>query len=194
MIRTVLRWGVPLAVMVSLADPAARLIWHAAGDSDARAAELPPTATAVDPLMTDLSPILALAPFGSAAAVAMVSENADDLALILNGVAISSRPQASSAFIEHQGTTLRYGVGDAVMDSVTLTAVAQDHVRLDVAGQPRILAFADADVQLAVAEAPSESPEELSAFDKLRAMMSPAVSRKPEPKGPPETIEDHIDL
>lgn len=184
------------AIAASLAVPGARLVWHSLGDSAANARDLPAPAPRSDTLPTDLSSVIAWSPFGAppspVTAVAELSQ--PDIDMVLKGIAISTNPNRSAAFIHAGGRTDRYEVDDTILDGVTLRAVAPDHVQLDIDGETRFLSFPNADLPTATEPEIADIEDAPSPLARLREAIVPGERReKPEPV-PPQTIEDHIDL
>lgn len=177
-------------VVASLALPAARLTWHAAGDDAIASYDLPPPPERpVD--LPDTAALTALALFGDPAPDATPEAPTEDrFSLVLQGVILAADPARSAAFILSDDRSDRYQVGDAVTDSITLTAVAADHVRLDVAGRERILGFPNAAAP-ASASAPDTAPDPL---DRLRGAVVAGVVREDSQDKPPETVQDYVDL
>ena len=195
--RALIVGGLAAGALLSLAAPAATVLWHALGDTAIAARELPPLPPGQNAEPVDTSALRAFAPFGSEASApdddGPPGETSLDLAL--HGVAISSDPSRSAAFIETGDRTRRYLTGEAIAEGVTLTAVAADHVRLDVDGAEEILSFPNA---LSPAEPRAEEgvPAEVATapMDRLGAAIVDGVRREREERAPPETVEDHIAL
>src|SRR5207237_10541061 len=93
----------------------------------------------------ELGPILGRAPFGAvevaAPPEAPIGETSLDL--VLRGVVVQDDPDASMAFIFHDGSTQGYRVGDVVSEGARLMEVASDRVMLEVDGASQTLSFPD---------------------------------------------------
>ena len=195
--RALVLGGVAAGALLSLAAPTATMLWHASGDTAIAARELPPLAAGQEPEPVDTSALRALAPFGSDAPAPVGGPPEETaLDLVLHGVAISSDPSRSAAFIGTGARTRRYLTGEAIADGVALTAVASDHVRLDVNGAEEILSFPNAPGP-AETSAEEAAPAEIVAaapMDRLGAAIVDGVRRERAGRPPPETVEDHIAL
>ena len=195
--RALVLGGLAAGALLSLAAPTATTLWHAAGDTAIAARELPPLRAGEDTEPVDISALRVLAPFGSSAPAPVEGPAAETgLDLVLYGVAISSDPSRSAAFIGASERTRRYLTGEAIADGVVLTAVATDHVRLDVNGAEEILSFPNAP---APAEAARDAPGAASVaaaapMDRLGAAIVDGVRRERAERAPPETVQDHIAL
>ncbi len=194
--RTLIVGSVTIAVLLSLAGPTMTLFWHGLGDTAIAARDLPPLPAEQNAEAVDTSALQIFAPFGSAAPARAENPTQEtSLDLALHGVAISADPSSSAAFIEMDERTRRYITGEAITDGVTLTAVAPDHVRLEVNGKEEILLFPNApgpaDPQMAETGAVEVAPAPL---ERLGAAIVAGVRReRAEPK-PPESVQDYIDL
>ncbi|WP_231639454.1 type II secretion system protein N [Sphingomonas profundi] len=130
-------------VIVSLAVAAAGLTWRLTGESGQPAAAMAaatPAAGAgqVDPGPVDLGPILALAPFGRAAAG---DAPATSLGIALKGV-MATQPASRSSALIAIGTAppKAFTVGQSVAGA-TIEAIERDRVLLRVNGRAESLAF-----------------------------------------------------
>lgn len=186
-------------VVASLALPAARLFWHATGEDGIVARDLPPPPPPADVAAPDTGALVALAPFGDPtpdAAPEAAPQGGPDL--VLQGVILAADPARSAAFVLAGGQGDRFHIGDTILDGVTLTAIAADHVELDVAGQPRVLGFPNAapsepeQVAEAAAEAPTDTPAD--PLDRLRGAIVPGIVRERPAERKPETIQDYVNL
>lgn len=182
---TLTLFGLGAAVVLSLAGPAATLTWHLLGDSAVAPRPLPARGTDTEaPGPVDLSPVIALAPFGAVPSEAAAPAQETRLDLVLHGVAISTDPSRSAAFIASEGRTERYHTGDAVAANVRLVAVEPDHVRIKTDGGEEVLSFPEA------AESGGDSASAtLTGLERLRAATSGGGAT-----AAPQSTEDHIDL
>lgn len=136
-------------VVLSVAAALAPLTWHLLGKRTdiAAPANIPLLSQGTG---TDLSPILALAPFGSATPRSSATDNAAPAtgALVLKGV-MMGRPAATSiAFIAAPGeNTAIYRAGARLPGGATLDMVHGDRVFLLVGGRREVLTFPEASVQ-----------------------------------------------
>ena len=145
-LASLVRALVILVAVGSLAAAAVPVVRHLGGQSAASVPAPAPAVAAADaPAPPDLGPILDLAPFGTVAAApapeAAVGETTLDL--VLQGVVLQDDPDASTAFISHDGGTMGYQPGDAVTDRGRLVEVAADHAVLEVDGNLQTLSFPD---------------------------------------------------
>ncbi len=181
-----------LGALGSVAWAAAPLVWHLAGED----AIVPPAAPAPAPMVAaappapDIGPILALAPFGSAAVpeiAAPVGQTSRDLTLL--GVIVRGDAAASRALIDVAGADGYYRPGDEIDAGVILKEVFPAHVSLDVGGTTELLYFPDGGPE--IVEMP-ETPEEIDRLlAALRTDYTPPVSRD---RAAPETTQDYIAL
>ena len=128
-------------VIASVAVALAGLTWRIVG---ARPAATPPPAagaaaaiasspTVAPAIALDVSPALALAPFGRPDAA---SAQPTALALVLRGVVLANRPSASSALIAPAGgQPVAYAIGQVVPGGATIEEIALDRVLLRVNGR-----------------------------------------------------------
>ena len=146
-------------VVASVAVALAGLTWRLVG---ARPADAPPPAAgqpAAPAPAADISPALALSPFGRPDAS---SAQPTSLALALRGVVLAYPRSASSALIAPAGgQPISYAVGQVVPGGATIEEIAFDRVLLRVNGRlerldlPRISAAGTAPVAAAPAVSPS---------------------------------------
>ncbi|NUB42758.1 hypothetical protein GEU84_000030 [Fertoebacter nigrum] len=137
-------WLALALTVISLGAAAGPVVWRLAGETGQR-----PPATMAQPDQpaprTDLGPVLAFAPFGSAAqpqaaAPELAGETA--LGLTLLGVTIATPASASRAIIAGaEPVAQSYAVGAAITDAALLHAVAADHVVLRVGDRLETLSF-----------------------------------------------------
>lgn len=184
-----------VAVTLWVSGPLAATIWHWSGDTSIAARQVPDRPASVEQPLVDLEPIAVLAPFGSVAPepeTQAATRTSSDL--VLRGVAISSDPTLSAAFIARDGATERYAAGDSIGEDITLTGIEPGLVRLDVEGRAEILPFPN--TVLPEQDDPAASEEETapSPLDRLRAAIVAAVPRPESSSEPPETTQDYIEL
>lgn len=178
-------WAAAAIAAVSVGLAAGPLPWRFAGESGLPAPEAGPAAAE----RVSVDGILALAPFGRLVQpetpAAPASETA--LGLVLHGVVIAARPEASSAMISGPSEPLRsYTVGQAVAEGATLSEVQGDHVVLAVDGRAEILSFPD---QGRTAGASATS----SGVDRLRALVVGAEDAPETPEPEAAAAEDDPD-
>ena len=133
------------AFILTIAHAAARLTWTLAGETgatvpDIAAALAAPSAQA----STDLSPILALAPFGHPATTAVAAQvvRETDLGLLLSGVVLANPPENSNAIIASNGGPAKvYGLGDTVDGRAVVEGMTANKVMLSVSGRLETLSF-----------------------------------------------------
>lgn len=136
--------GLASLVSISLGIALADLTWHLSGDAGGEvAAPLGVDASASAATKTDLTPILALAPFGSSTPiVAETGPQETSLGLVLHGVALAEPETLSTAIIAAAGGEPRiYAIGETLPGAAILQAVAADSVTLNVAGRLETLSF-----------------------------------------------------
>jgi general secretion pathway protein C len=194
-LAALIRLGVPVLVLASLALPARDLMRHRAGEVAVAPRPLPAAPEAAPAPETDFAALDRLAPFGAppppdAPAVAA----APPLDLVLQGVMVAADPRRSAAFLRVGGRTGRVAVGAEIAPGIILTAAATDHVRLEVEGAERVLRFPDAPVPAAGPEEPDSETETAALAPGLLAGMVTARPREAAPSAAPETVQDHIDL
>ena len=134
-------------VIASVAVALAGLTWRLVGE---RPADTPPPASGSRPAPppADISPMLALAPFGRPDAS---SAQPTSLGLVLRGVMLADPASASMAMISPQGgRPISYAVGQAVPGGATLEEISLTRVLLRVNGRlerldlPRLSTAGDA--------------------------------------------------
>lgn len=136
-------WITACLVAISLGVSAAPVAWRLAGHDGTPLVPFSAEA-APAPQRTDLTPILAFAPFGSAAPVAQPDEPIaiTETGLTLLGIALAEPATQSRAIIAGGDTPVSsYGAGSPISAAVTLDQVFPDHVILQVNGQPEALYF-----------------------------------------------------
>ncbi len=143
-------WAIAAIAAISLGVATAPVAWHVMGEVEGGAPALTAqaaTAQAVAAPPADVTPILAFAPFGSAAPPeappAPAEVPATQLGLTLLGLTIATPASASRAIIAGGDLPVSsYAVGGAITATVTLAEVHADHVVLMVNGAPEALFFA----------------------------------------------------
>ncbi len=184
---------VTLAALGSVAWAAAPLVWHLTGaDTIVAPAPPAPAPVAAEPAPpSDIGPILALAPFGSATPApepeAPVGVTALDLTLL--GVILRDDPAASRALIADGADDGYFRPGDEIRAGVTLSEVFPAHVSLDVEGRTELLYFPDGGPEIVEMPTTPEGVDALLAA--LRTDYVPPVSRE---RAAPETTQDYIAL
>lgn len=162
-------------VAASIGVALAGLTWRLTGDPGQRLGASPVAARPQRPV--DLGPLIALAPFGTAAPAAPTQ--ATNQPLTLRGILLASPRAASSALIAVGDQPAQaFYVGQAVGNG-TIDAIEVDHVVLLSGGARSILAFPDKSGGGATAGAPPPAP--------LPAMAStdvPAPAASPPPLAP----------
>lgn len=140
---TSLVWLAAALAAASVFVAAAPLPWLFAGDSGSpvpRPTFIPGASTE----LVSIDPILELSPFGRLvdAVTGASARQAPPLGLVLHGVVIAEPTQNSAAIISG-GTEPAsvHRIGAEITATVTLVAVARDHVELLVDGQTRKLSF-----------------------------------------------------
>jgi general secretion pathway protein C len=179
----------------------ARLAWHLDGHTSVLPTPLPaPASTPEQPASRDIGRIIALAPFGSAAAPEPAPDTdapAARLNVRLRGVLVDPDPAQSRAFLQVANATDVYRIGDPV-EAAELVAINADTVTLSTEGGLRVIGFGgelDDDGTPAQAE-PEEAPAaQNDPFARLAAAIVPgqgSIDLREAP--PPETTEQYIDL
>lgn len=118
-------------VVVSVAVALAGLTWRLTGN---RPAETPPPAgDRPAPPPSDISPVLALAPFGRADGAAAQPSS---LGLVLQGIVLADPPSASTALIApNGGRPVAYMPGQTVPGGATIEDISLNRVLLRVNGR-----------------------------------------------------------
>jgi general secretion pathway protein C len=145
-------WILAAGLSISIGLAAVPVIWHGLGEFGAPAPGFTALA-APAPAAQTLDAILAFAPFGSAAPVAVPDAALPEaaLGLTLLGLTVAVPTTASRAMIAGGDTPVAsYGIGSAINANVTLAEVFSDHVILLVGGQPQTLAFVTGTAQAGV--------------------------------------------
>ena len=137
-------WLTAALAVASLGAAAGPVVWRLSGDNG-RVIAPSDSAPVIESVRLDLGPILAFAPFGSAAAPEAAPEVAGEtaLGLTLLGVTIATPATASRAIIAGgEAKVQSYAVGSAITATATLAEVHPDYVVLDVDGRLETLSFA----------------------------------------------------
>lgn len=126
------------AVVISVAFALAGLTWHLAGHIDTGAMPAPSGRSA--PVVTaNISPAIALAPFGKASSSEALQPTA--LPLVLQGVVAASPASMSTAFIAVSGQAATpYHVGQSI-NGATIAGILRDRVILNNGGRSEYLTF-----------------------------------------------------
>lgn len=128
------------AVIASVAVALAGLTWRLAGHADVRAITVPPVRTAAP--VPDLTPALALAPFGRAG-VDGDGAVPTTLQLALKGIVFARPAELSVAYIAVGSEVAKpLKVGEAV-SGATISAIQINRVILNNGGRSEFLAFPD---------------------------------------------------
>lgn len=163
------------AVIVAVAAALAGLTWRLMGDPGTAPAEMG-MAAAPTAASTDISQLLAAAPFGKASGG---YAPATSLALQLRGIMFTHPSAASSALISSAGAPPRaYRTGEALPAGGVIEEIAIDHVLLRVNGRLEMLAF-----PRATADAPGAPPS--SAMPSAMPDSSAPPPPGPSDYGPP---------
>lgn len=136
-------WIAAAFAAVSVGLHAGPLPWRFAGESGLDLADPVNFAQSADELAS-IEPILALAPFGRINRPVEPEAAAEEttLGVVLHGVVIATRQEASSAIISTANQPARaYAVGETVTPEATLVEVQAGHVVLRVGGRSEILSF-----------------------------------------------------
>ena len=138
-------WPVAALAAASIGLAAWPLAGRFAGESGLPPPEPVTREDAAEPASLDA--ILALGPFGRVIPPVEPAAKAQEteLGLMLHGVVIATRPEASRAIVSGPSEPARsYGVGQAVAGDATLVEVERDRVVLDVGGRRETLSFPEA--------------------------------------------------
>lgn len=131
--------------VVAIAHQAARLTWTLAGATGMTTSDIAASLSApAGQADVDLSPIFALAPFGSAEVIEAPQPAAreTDLGLVLRGITIAVPERDSIAVIASKnGDSKIYGIGESVAGTAVLKEIRPDRVMLDVGGKSEFLTF-----------------------------------------------------
>lgn len=176
----------------SVVQAALPVLRHAAGIvvTEGGAPPAPPHST--PRARTDLSPLLARAPFGREPSdpPATTQTSARLPAFVLRGV-FASDGASSAALLEVDGATDRYRPGDKVTETFDLSEVAPDHVTLTGAGQTITLSFEDAHLSASGSQADQIASDPAALIARLgRDLVVPIRAEKPKA---PETTSEYID-
>ena len=180
-----LRAGVVLAILGTLAAAAAAPTWHLMGEVATRPPEIPLAPPPRERASPDIAPIEAVGLFGTAAGPEPEGPaEATGLALVLRGVVLNADPALSYALISDEDSTRAYRPGEAVGPEATLLEVGPRQVVLDVAGRREALAFPEP------GGAGPAAPAATSGVARLRAVIEGGESSAPTP----ETTDDYVEL
>lgn len=179
------------AVIVSVAWALAGLTWRLAGHAGTGAVTVPQTRAGRAATVPDLSPAIALAPFGRGQNVDAAPPTT--LALQLRGIILARPETLSTAFISANGEPAKpFRVGDAVLTG-TIEAIQRARVLLRNGGRVESLAFPD---PLGQAQAAAQPQPALATGRAAGALPPPAPSTAPPPlavapppNGTPQTAE-----
>lgn len=128
------------AVVASVALALAGLTWRIAGHAGQGAITVPSGTRPVS-VATDISPALALAPFGKAALATQAQPTA--LEAVLKGVVFVVPASLSTAFISTAGEAPKpFRIGDAIAGA-TIEAIQRDRILLNNGGRVEFMAFPD---------------------------------------------------
>ncbi len=135
-----------LAVALMTASAIADLFWHARGDI---VLDKPVTPVRIGTVAApvDLTPVRALAPFGTVrqADKMTIAAAGADLGLVLRGIVLSNPEIRSRATLSQgDGPAQSYMAGDTIRQDVVLDSVAIDHVMIRAGGRLLRLGFPDA--------------------------------------------------
>ena len=136
-------WALAALTMLTLGLSAGPVFWRLNGD-DGRARAPSPELQPAGQGRVDLTPILALLPFGTSVVSTPEQEVTGEtsLGLVLLGVTISVPASGSRAIISGgDGPPQGYFVGEIITPSASLSAIEQDHVVLNVDGRLETLSF-----------------------------------------------------
>lgn len=158
------------AVVVSVAVALAGLTWRMAGHAGVGAITIP-SGQSGPAMAPDISQVLALAPFGKAAATD--AAQATTLPLELKGVIAAGASPLSVAYIAVSGAApLPFRVGETV-SGATIQSILRDRVLLASGGRTEFLAFPD----------PTLSPEQRQAAQQQAQPQPAAPNTAPLPGG-----------
>lgn len=128
------------AMVISVAFALAGLTWRIAGHVDTGAVTAP-TGKSAPVVTTNVSPAIALAPFGKATSTDAAQPTA--LPLILQGVVAADPASLSTAFIAVNGQPAApFHIGQTV-GSATIAGILRDRVVLNNGGRTEYLTFPD---------------------------------------------------
>lgn len=170
-------------IVVSVAFALAQLSWRIAGDPGHGSRGVAPAAvTAAPPL--DITPIVALAPFGR---LAPVAASPTSLGLQLRAILLAQPRSASSAVISSSGgPTQSVSIGQAIAGGATVEAIELDHVLLRVGGRTELLGFPRANGSAAPARVDADAPTygAPTANGAPQAVPAPPAAAPPAPNVP----------
>jgi general secretion pathway protein C len=159
-------------VVISVAVALAGLTWRLAGHAGTGAITVP-SGRSGPAIAPDIAPVVALAPFGKAAAAD--AAQATTLPLQLKGAITASPPSLSTAFISLNGQApIAYHIGEMV-GGATIQAILRDRVILAIGGRTEFLAFPD----------PTLSPADRQAAQNPGPAIAGPPPGAPPPMAPP---------
>ena len=167
-------WALAALTALSLGASAGEVFWRMTGTTTTTRAPVR-LAPSEEPQRLDLTPILALAPFGTevtAPADPQISGETS-LGLTLLGVTIAKPAAGSRAIIAGgEGLPRGYFIGETITAAASLSAIETDHVVLDVGGRLETLSFAKPDANGAAA--PGNGPDLRNLIPASGATAAPA--------------------
>ena len=192
---TLLKAGLVLIAVGSIAAAAAPLTWHALGHDRI----VPPVAQLTAPVAktsagVDIGSALALAPFGSATVPEQnQTVEGPSLDLLLLGVIVRDDPVRSMALISVAGNEANFRPGDEVATGAKLTEVAQNNVTLEIDGATRVLSFSGEEAEPEIDDAPTGA-ERLLAL--ITSGKGGTVSERVDAaqRAQPVTTQDYINM
>lgn len=137
-------WVVAAGITVALGAASAQLTWHLMGETGGTAVMAPSAFPSEAPARPpDLTPILALAPFGTAAVQTSEPQAKETtLGLILHGVVVAASPSESIALIAAPGgKVVAYGTDASLPGGAKLVQILADKVMLRIGGETETLSF-----------------------------------------------------
>lgn len=185
-------WAFAALTVVTLGQSAGQVFWRLSGEDGqihAPAANLLPAEAA----RIDLAPILAFLPFGSSVTVPAQQEVTGEtsLGLVLLGVTISVPAIGSRAIISGgDGPPRGYFVDEIITGAVSLSAIEQDHVVLNVDGRLETLSF----VKRGGGAAPAKAGPDLRNLIPATGQTNAPVAESTEPDAVIARYRDAIEL
>lgn len=138
-------WLLSGLFVTAIANAAARLTWTLAGQTGVAVSEIAVASAATGLVrQPDLSPILALAPFGSAASAPAPEPTVREtsLDLVLRGVVMAEPRQDSIAVVAlKDGAAKLYGVGDSIEGKAVVKEILADRILVQVGDAVETLSF-----------------------------------------------------
>jgi len=143
----------------------------------------------------DLTPVLALSPFGRL----QVDESGPGIVTVeapefsLHGIIVAQAPRRSVALISVQGGQALYRTGDGIAGTGQIGQITPGQVEIDIGGQRTVL-YLDAEVLLADGDTDGPKPVARAPVSLLERMRAGTVVAARNPRAePPETPEQYID-